>query len=192
MQPRKNIVYSEVGKNYGHKTDDGKEGCTLALPFAGEAGVEKDGVNEPGDQGPGLFGVPTPVRSPGIAGPSRARNDTDGQERKAHSDHFVNQRIQRFQRGEQGQPSPFLLAPLFFPILDQVQHAHPTRKSKRGVTEKAGNHVGMEPVALQGRNQGVDFGRDTRGERSIADKEKGKGQRKAPSTREFNFRSQSR
>ncbi|CAM5231808.1 hypothetical protein SVIOM342S_05753 [Streptomyces violaceorubidus] len=62
--------------------DQGQVGGLAALPARGGAGVQVAGVGDPGDEGPGLLGVPAPVAAPGVARPDGARDHREGPQRE--------------------------------------------------------------------------------------------------------------
>lgn len=43
-------INSEIGKQHGHKSKDGKPGNPFAMPSSHQSGVQQGGVNKPGDQ----------------------------------------------------------------------------------------------------------------------------------------------
>ena len=71
MQSRE-IVYAEIGKQNRQEAQYGQPGYALTVPAPHHPGVEKQGVYEPCDKGPCLFGVPAPVAAPGGIGPHGA------------------------------------------------------------------------------------------------------------------------
>jgi len=82
MQTGEPIVDSEVGEQYSQKADDGKDGDTVAAPAAHHAQVQHGRIDEPRDQRPGLFRIPTPITRPGLLGPHRAGDNTAVKNRK--------------------------------------------------------------------------------------------------------------
>ena len=65
-----------------------------APPAGGGAGVQVSGVDHPGDQGPGLLGVPAPVAAPGVLGPDRAGGDGEGPQREGEGEEPVRQHVE--------------------------------------------------------------------------------------------------
>ncbi len=62
--------------------------------------MEIGGENEPGNEGPSFFRVPTPVGTPGFVGPNGSGNDADGQEGKAEADDPVAEVVEGGGEGE--------------------------------------------------------------------------------------------
>ena len=57
-------------------------GGPAAAPARGRAGMQVAGVHHPGDEGPGLGGVPAPVPAPGLVRPDRAGDDAERPDRE--------------------------------------------------------------------------------------------------------------
>lgn len=169
VQPRKQ-VHAEVGEHDGGKADDGEDGCFFAAPAADESHVDKGGVDEPGDEGPGLLGVPAPVAAPGGVGPYRAGDDADGEKEKTQKDHLVGGLVD-VEGGVLG---------LLRAWAEKVEKAQGKGEGKGGIAHKTGHDVGAEPVALQGGHQGADLGAHIGGERGVGQGQKREGQGKAP------------
>ena len=74
---------------------DGEAGGALALPARGRAGVQVAGVDHPGDERPGLLGVPAPVATPGRLGPDGAGDDREGPDRERERDQAVGGAVER-------------------------------------------------------------------------------------------------
>src|SRR5690348_13618331 len=72
------VVVEEPAAEGDHR----QVGGLAALPAGGGPGVQVAGVGDPGDEGPGLLGVPVPVAAPGAARPDRARDDREGPQRE--------------------------------------------------------------------------------------------------------------
>ena len=92
-------IDAKVGKKHRHESHNGDPGNLLAVPAPHQAQMEQGGVDEPGNQGPGLLGVPGPVGAPGGIGPHGPGNDTDGQKKKPEHHHLVCQLIDEPQGG---------------------------------------------------------------------------------------------
>ena len=74
MESRQKID-PEICEQDGDKTDYGKISNAFAVPSTHQPGMQKGGIDEPGNQRPGLFGIPAPVTAPGGIGPDGSGND---------------------------------------------------------------------------------------------------------------------
>ena len=68
------------------KPDQGDERGAAALPAGRGPGVQVGRVDDPGDERPGLLGVPAPVAAPRVLGPDRAGDDREGPQREREGD----------------------------------------------------------------------------------------------------------
>src|SRR6516225_8524625 len=75
-------VDAEVVEDEARQPGQRDEGGPAALPARGGPGVQVGREDQPGHEGPGLLGVPAPVRAPGVLGPDRAGDDGEGPERE--------------------------------------------------------------------------------------------------------------
>lgn len=166
------IIHAEIGEHHGEEAENGEKGDPSALPAAHRAQVEQCGINQPGDQGPGLFGIPAPVAAPGGIGPDRTGDDTGGQPEKTEDDHLVGDFIQHLQGGEMLQQA---VAALFFKLFKQIHQADTECDGKGGITDKAGHHMGDEPIALQRGEKGHEPLADSRVQGCIGHGEKSQG-----------------
>ena len=89
VQTRK-IVDSKVCEENAAKPDDGKDGHTLSPPASYVSRMQKNCIYKPGDKRPRLFGVPAPVKAPGVMRPNGTRHDSDGEKNKTKSDALIN------------------------------------------------------------------------------------------------------
>src|SRR4029453_8986657 len=62
----------------GGQADDRQPGGAAAPPAGGGAGMEVGGEHRPGDERPGLLGIPAPVAAPGGLGPDGPGDDGEG------------------------------------------------------------------------------------------------------------------
>src|SRR5580704_3514250 len=107
------LAHAGVGVQAGHpevdadhveqqaaEADQLDEGGASAAPSAGGAGVEVAGVDDPGDERPGLLGVPAPVPAPGVVGPDGAGDDPERPDREGEQDRPVGQPVQHGGAGQ--------------------------------------------------------------------------------------------
>ena len=80
MQTGKHQVNTEITEDRSQEAEDRQPGSAPTNPATREACMQKSCVDEPDDQAPGLLRIPTPISPPGIVGPGRTGNDTDGQQ----------------------------------------------------------------------------------------------------------------
>ena len=81
MQSRQQVADAEEGEQHCDETDDVDPRDLCFTPSA-QAEVQIDGVDEPGDECPGLFWIPALERAPCIFCPDGASDDDDGEERQ--------------------------------------------------------------------------------------------------------------
>jgi len=82
MQSRQQVVDSEEGKQYQPKANyDHPAGC-IGRPIPAPVNMQVNGIDYPGYQSPGFFGIPGPVPAPGLFGPDSPENDRQGQQGK--------------------------------------------------------------------------------------------------------------
>ena len=74
--------------------DQTEPGSLLPLPSSGDPSVEIGGIGNPGDEGPGLLGIPTPVTTPSSFCPDRSGDDGEGPDRKDECDQSIGELIE--------------------------------------------------------------------------------------------------
>ena len=74
----------------------------VASPALDGSGMQQGRVNEPGDERPGLLGVPAPVGAPCRIGPHGAGDDAQGKPEEAEEDHLVVEGIKLLEIGQKG------------------------------------------------------------------------------------------
>ena len=121
MQPGK-VVDAEIGKHHSTESENRQVGYLFPVPPPHHACVQQRGIYKPGDQGPGLFGVPGPVAAPGRVGPDRPGNDPAGEKEKAEKHHPVGEFIEHIQFGHVTDDTVILIRVACF---DQVHEAGP-------------------------------------------------------------------
>src|SRR5207244_2946753 len=65
-----------------------------APPASGGAGVQVAGVHDPGDERPGLLGIPAPVPAPGLVRPDRPGDDRERPDREREDHGPVGEPVQ--------------------------------------------------------------------------------------------------
>ncbi len=120
--------------------------------------MQKAGIDHPGDEGPGLRGVPAPVPAPGLIRPDCSRHDAERPDREGEHHRPVGKPVDDLRRGQQPEdPDRSGLPPGCDPpgvpageeVHDSKNGAHhegPGRQGHRG-------HVDREPVGVQRRDQ---------------------------------------
>ena len=84
------IVDSKVCEQDTGEPDDGKDGHTLSPPASYVSRMQQNCIYKPGDKRPCLFGVPAPVRAPGVMRPNGTSHDSDGEKNKTKRDALIN------------------------------------------------------------------------------------------------------
>ena len=79
---------SEVEED-GCKADEGKPCSSLAFPASGCGCVEIRGVDGPDDEGPDLFGIPTPESMPSLVSPDSSCYQGEGPKNKTNDVELV-------------------------------------------------------------------------------------------------------
>src|SRR3989304_5008738 len=115
VEPAEEEVYSEIGEHRGYEAHDQERGGGLAAPPGHGARVAIARIDEPGYQGGGLLGVPSPVASPGDIGPERTNNDHKEDEGEGYQHSPVAHGVQEIGGRQDGHP-------VLPALLDQVHH----------------------------------------------------------------------
>ena len=100
MQPGEGDVHHGVIEQHGTKTDNCQDGGSGTPPPSGGACVNVSGKKDPDDERPHLFGVPTPVATPGSLRPDGASNEGEAPEHKANNVQPVGKLLQDAGRGK--------------------------------------------------------------------------------------------
>ena len=141
-------VHSHEGEDHRGEADDGEPGGAFTPPVLAQPEVEVDGVDDPGDQRPGLLGVPGPVARPRLLRPDGAADDDDGEHQEAEDHHPVAEDVAHLRFGE----DLVLLAALG---VDEVDHADGAGQREGAVGEDRRTDVEGEPDRLQGGHEGA-------------------------------------
>ena len=88
------VVNSKVGKKDTTKPNNRKYGKSFSPTAPDHTRMEHSGVDEPRNEGPGFFGIPTPIAPPGGVGPNGAGNDSQGKKKKPNNYHLICEIIQ--------------------------------------------------------------------------------------------------
>src|SRR5437879_13093358 len=89
MQPREQEVDAPEAEDDHAEAEDLIERGAMAFPASVHASVDVGAVNQPYDQRPCLLRIPAPVPAPRVAGPHRAPNDPESQQRESDHDRLV-------------------------------------------------------------------------------------------------------
>src|SRR5690606_21053120 len=143
----------------------GQVGGLAALPAGGGAGVQVAGVGDPGDEGPGLLGVPAPVAAPGVTGPDGARDDRERPQREHGRVDAVGELVQRggggqpfHHGGREGARLAAVHQLVLVRVLEQVHdRAHGADVEDRAAQDRRGD-VDVQPVRVERRDQLVALG----------------------------------
>src|ERR1700722_3074576 len=113
LGPAADLAHAGVGGQAGHpevdpddveqqaaEADQLDEGGAPAAPAASSAGVQVAGVDDPGDERPGLLGVPAPVPAPGVVSPDGAGDDPERPDREGEQDGPVGETVQHGGAGQ--------------------------------------------------------------------------------------------
>ena len=95
MQPGQKKAHAEIGKQDRAKARHCQPGDGAPLPALDQPGMQEGSIDEPGDEGGRLLGVPAPVMAPGGLGPHRPGENAQGQEDKADDGSPINQAVQQ-------------------------------------------------------------------------------------------------
>jgi len=96
VDARQEDVYADEGEDDGDEADDREPDCMLALPVSPKSKVEIDRIDDPGDQGPGLLGIPCPVAGPSLLRPDRSADDDEREHQEAEDHHPVGEDVADF------------------------------------------------------------------------------------------------
>src|SRR6478672_9137589 len=89
VEPFTEQVDTEIANPNHHKTTRGQNRGTTTLPTLGDPRMEISCKYQPGNQGPGFFRVPAPVRTPSFVSPHSPRNNTNGEQREAQTNNSI-------------------------------------------------------------------------------------------------------
>lgn len=89
MDAWKKGIHTDIGEDDTDESDKGEEGCLAAFPSHHDPHMEVDGIDDPGDEGPGLLRVPEPVAAPGGFRPDGTGDDDEGEEEVSGSHRSV-------------------------------------------------------------------------------------------------------
>src|SRR6185369_4053150 len=154
-------VHPKEGEQHYKEADDSQYGGFLAAPAGCQPAVQKSGIDEPGDERPGLFRVPAPVSPPCSLRPDRTRDYGNGKQWKAECQTAVVDLIKRIERREPlEKPTELLL--LEEPFLHEVDDRSTESHGKARVTEKCHDRMDDKPFALECRVERCKCGRKER------------------------------
>src|SRR3989338_5541311 len=149
------VGQSEVGKYYGQKGQYQAGGlyqgdfCPVYVhPGQRQGQVQVAEVDEPGDKGPGLLGVPGPIGTPCLVGPYGPCDQAKGEEGETKGHYLVG----KFLKAKHSLTGVF---PTAHPT-SQEQECSDKGYAQCAITNKVGNYVDSQPVALEGRHEGLD------------------------------------
>src|SRR6202165_345596 len=118
-------------------------------------GMQVDGVDNPGDRGPGFLWIPSPPAAPGVLAPDGPRHGAEGPDREAEQDGTEGQPVEGFQRW-QPRGNARAVQPGFdarAAVFDEIER----REDKARDQDAGGRHhagdVDLQPVALQRRHE---------------------------------------
>src|SRR4030042_2862998 len=132
MKSREKQIDTQKSKDQRHKSDNRHDGGFPPPPSHGEALVQHGGIEEPGNQGPCLFWIPSPVSSPGIFRPDGSGDDPKGQQWKSKGQGPVVEVVENLERRKPlCNGSHLLRFELMF--LDEINHSATEGQSEEGV-----------------------------------------------------------
>src|ERR1700731_2921308 len=113
-------------------------------------GMEVDGVNDPGDRGPGFFWIPPPPAAPRVLAPDGTRHGAEGPDWEAEQDGAEGQSVQGFERWQAGgDPGP--VQPGFdagASVFDEVERGEDEARDQDAGGRHHAGHMDLQPVAL--------------------------------------------
>ena len=115
--------------------------------------MQEDGIDDPCDQAPCLFGVPAPVAAPRFLRPNGTRDDAETQKQESQSHRPIDNEIQRVLIGEMAVRQ----AAGFQPVSEHQNHRHREGHAEGTVADNGHGHMKAQPAALQRRHQSVNF-----------------------------------
>src|SRR2546425_11259079 len=88
-----------------HDRDEagGRDKCRAAsAPGPQAVSMQVDGINDPGDRGPGFLWIPSPPAAPGVLAPDGPRHGAEGPDREAAQDGTEGEPAEWRQRRQPG------------------------------------------------------------------------------------------
>jgi len=147
VQTAQEKVDSKIGEEDANEPDDGQPCHATAAPPLHVTGMEESGIYQPGNQRPGLLGVPAPISAPRQVRPDGSCDDPKRQPEKPEEYHLIVELVELPEIGEQGGCTA---GGLLFRISCDIEDADTARNREGRIAEEAGDDMGDEPIALQG------------------------------------------
>ena len=141
MQPRQELVNACKGEQHTDHGNDGKPRHALALPLHADTLMQENRVEDPGDQRPGLLGIPAPPAGPSLLGLDGAGEDHHRQQQEAQADQAVDHVVRLHHAA--------LLFGMALLHLKQVVHAQAAGDGKGRIGEGGRDNVQREPGGAQ-------------------------------------------
>lgn len=146
-------VHPDIGEDDAQESDEGEESGLPAFPSHDDPHMEVDGIDDPGDEGPGLLGVPEPVAAPGGFRPDGTGDDDEGEEEVAGGYRTVADGIEFLQGGDMCREERVLLE-----VVPQEVHGGDTEGyPESAIAHDGRRHMEQQPVALKRRHEGPDI-----------------------------------
>src|SRR5208283_5974838 len=99
MKSAQQKIHAQIGKDRTDKPEDSNNGYPFAPPASQKSGMEIKCINEPGNQRPRFFRVPTPIPAPGLIRPHSPEDETTKSEyRETHSDALIREFLEQLRR----------------------------------------------------------------------------------------------
>ena len=100
MQSNSKKIDSDVTDNNHHQAGSGDKSWTSTLPASAQTCVEIGGIDQPANQRPGFFWIPTPPTAPSLIRPDGPTNDANGEQQKPHRDCAVTEVVELLSAAE--------------------------------------------------------------------------------------------
>ena len=147
MVAREPQVGAHKGDHQHQETADGQERRPPAPPAHRQALVQQHRVDQPGDEGQDLLGVPTPEAAQGVLGVEGAGDDAPGEQGEADGQAPVIEVVQLGQ-GRQAAVEKAEVLALDLAFLDQVEDTPQAGQGQGGIAQSGSGDVHGEPEAL--------------------------------------------
>src|SRR5574337_481018 len=138
-------------EDHASKSDDREIGRAFGPPPYGQSSEQHDEIEEPGDERPGLLGIPTDIGSACKLSRDGSRHDSQREQRKPQHDGLLIEMVEKVERRQLAVEHVELFR-LEESILDQVHHTRNKRNGKSYGAQHAERN--MKPQGLEHRLEG--------------------------------------
>src|SRR3954453_13077426 len=150
VQAGRDHVHERQVEDHHDQADDVPPGRAPAPPPGGRPGVQVSGVDDPGDEGPGLLRVPAPEPAPGRLRPDGTGDDREGPDRETEDGGTVRHPVECGGPGQPGDQTALRHTARHGPLVvaepEQVQDAGDAADEEDPEADDRGAHMDRQPL----------------------------------------------